>query len=150
METDEGPTQLPAGEDAPADAPDGAPEAPSEAPGVKHRDLAEWRGTNVIDRDGKKIGALQDVYFDIESDEPQFGTVREGWIVPHLTFVPLVGVTIGPSTLQVDTTKQQIKGAPNIALKGELSAEGESELYHHYRLNYSPTETPSGRRLARR
>jgi hypothetical protein len=146
METDEGPTQRPADEDAPDDA----PETPSEAPGVKHRDLAEWRGTNVVDRDGKKIGALQDVYFDIESDEPQFGTVKEGWIAPHLTFVPLVGVTIGPSTLQVDATKEQIKGAPNIALKGELSGGGESELYHHYRLNYSPTDTPSGRRLARR
>jgi PRC-barrel domain len=127
-------------------------EAPSEPPpDVKHRDLAEWRGTELIDRDGEKIGALQDVYFDIGSDEPQFGTVKEGWIGRHLTFVPLVGVTIGPSALQVDVTKEQIKGAPNIALEGdELSAEHESALYHHYHLNYTPTETPSGRRLARR
>jgi hypothetical protein len=131
---------------------DDTPEAPSEpSPGLKHRDLAEWRGTDLIDRDGQRIGALQDVYFDIESDQPQFGTVKEGWIGRHLTFVPLVGVTIGPSTLQVDVTKEQIKGAPNIALEGdELSAEDESALYHHYHLNYTPTETPSGRRLARR
>ena len=133
-------------------AADEMPEVASEpSPGVRHRDLAEWRGTNLIDRDGQSIGALQDVYFDVETDEPQFGTVKEGWLGRHLTFVPLVGVTIGPSTLQVDVTKEQIKGAPNIALEGdELSAEDESVLYHHYHLNYTPTETPSARRLARR
>jgi hypothetical protein len=148
METDENDTLGPTDE-AVADDRLEASSEPSQ--GVRHRDLAEWRGTDLIDRDGQRIGALQHVYFDIESDEPQFGTVKEGWIGRHLTFVPLVGVTIGPSTLQVDVTKEQIKGAPNIALEGdELSAEDESALYHHYHLNYSPTETPSGRRLARR
>lgn len=148
METDENGTPVPAD----GTAVDDTSEAPSEpAPSVEHRDLAEWRGTDLIDRDGQRIGALQDVYFDIESDEPQFGTVKEGWLGRHLTFVPLVGVTIGPSTLQVDATKEQIKGAPNIALEGgELSAEDESALYHHYQLNHTPTDTPSGRRLARR
>jgi hypothetical protein len=32
----------------------------------------------------------------------------------------------------------------------ELSETGESALYHHYALNYTPPETESGRRLARR
>ena len=125
--------------------------SPHETTDVQHRDLAEWRGTDLIDQDGEKIGRLQDVYFDIETDEPQFGTVKEGWISPHLTFVPLIGLTIGPSTLQVSVSKEQIKNAPNIALVGdELSADAESALYHHYHLNYTPTDTPSGRRLARR
>ncbi len=125
--------------------------SPQETAEVQHRDLSEWRGTDLIDQQGEKIGKLQDVYFDIETDEPQFGTVKEGWISPHLTFVPLIGLTIGPSTLQVSVSKEQIKNAPNIALVGdELSAEAESALYHHYQLNYTPTDTPSGRRLARR
>jgi hypothetical protein len=51
----------------------------------------------------------------------------------------------------VSVSKETIKNAPNIALVGdELSAEAESALYHHYQLNYTPTDTPSGRRLARR
>jgi hypothetical protein len=32
----------------------------------------------------------------------------------------------------------------------ELSRAGESALYHHYELNYTPPDTESGRRLARR
>lgn len=125
--------------------------APSEDVHVAHRDLAEWRGMDLIDRDGERIGALQDVYFDIETDEPQFGTVKEGFFHKHLAFVPLAGVTIGPSSLQVTASKEEIKSAPSIGSEGdELSADEESTLYHHYRLNYTPSDNPSGRRLARR
>ena len=118
---------------------------------VLHQDLSAWRGRDLVDRDGKRIGALQDVYFDVETDEPKFGTVRQGLINRHLSFVPLVGVTVGPASLQVTVTKDQIKGAPHIALTGdELSGEEESAVYHHYQLNYTASNTQSGRRLARR
>ena len=36
------------------------------------------------------------------------------------------------------------------ALMVELSQADESRLYHHYELNYTPPDTESGRRLARR
>ena len=42
------------------------------------RNLAEWRGKYLVDRDGDKIGKLEDVYVDVETDEPMFGTVKEG------------------------------------------------------------------------
>ena len=150
METnDDSTTEPPSDEPAAEPAPDGAPGEPT-AP-VLHQDLSAWRGTDLVDRDGKRIGALQDVYFDVETDEPQFGTVRQGWINRHLSFVPLVGVTVGPASLQVTVTKEQIKNAPHIALTGdELSGAEESALYHHYQLNYTPSDTQSGRRLARR
>ena len=116
-----------------------------------HREIAEWRGRDLVDRDGERIGKLEDVYFDVETDEPQFGTVKEGFIGRHLTFVPLTGITIGPDNLQVPVSKEQVKEAPNIALQGgELSQPDEAALYHHYQLNYTPPDTQSGRRLARR
>ena len=66
----------------------------------------------------------------------------------HLTFVPLVGATVGPDNLQVATTVAEVKGAPNIALEGEqLTTEDESVLYHHYKLNYTPSDRESKRRL---
>jgi hypothetical protein len=120
-------------------------------PAVMHREIAEWRGRFLVDRAGERIGKLEEVYFDVETDEPQFGTVKEGFIGRHLTFVPLIGITIGPDNLQVPVTKEQVSSAPNIALQGgELSQGDESALYHHYELNYTPPETQSGRRLARR
>jgi hypothetical protein len=68
----------------------------------------------------------------------------------HLTFVPLAGLTFGPDALQMAVTREQVKSAPNIELQGdELCRADESALYH-YELNYTPPETESGRRLARR
>ena len=91
-----------------------------------HQHLGEWRGKTLVDRDRQKIGKLEDVYVDVETDEPMFGTVKEGLISRHLTFVP-------------------------IELHGdELSRADESALYHHYELNYTPPDTERGRRLARR
>lgn len=118
---------------------------------AKHHNIAEWQGKDLVDSEGRKIGKLEDVYVDVETDEPMFGTVKEGLFARHLTFVPLRGLTIGPDGLQVAVSKEQVEDAPNIDMHGdELFQTGESALYHHYELNYTPPETESGRRLARR
>ena len=112
---------------------------------------AAWHGKMLVDRDGEKIGKLQDVYVDIETDEPQFGTVKEGLIDRHLTFVPLGGIHVGPDDLQVQVTKEQVRSAPDIEMHGEeLSQADESALYHHFEQNYTAPNTESGRRLVRR
>jgi uncharacterized protein YrrD len=115
---------------------------------VMHRDIAEWQGRDLVDCDGERIGKLEEVYFDVETNEPQFGTVKEGLFGRHLTFVPLAGVTIGPDSLQVPISKEQIRLAPKIE-PGDLSQADESRLYHHYQLNYTPLTKENGRRLAR-
>jgi sporulation protein YlmC with PRC-barrel domain len=131
-------------------------EVPEQQDEVQHQEsaywnAADWQGKMLVDRDGERIGKLQDVYVDVENDEPRFATVKEGFIGRHLTFVPLSGITVGPDDLQVTVTKDQVKSAPNIELHGdELSQADESTLYHHYELNYAPTDNESGRRLARR
>ncbi len=113
--------------------------------------VAEWNGKMIVDANGEKIGKLQDVYVDVETDEPQFATVKEGFIDRHLTFVPLRGIQVGPDDLQVTVTKEQVRSAPDIEMHGEeLSQADESTLYHHFEQNYTPPSTESGRRLARR
>jgi sporulation protein YlmC with PRC-barrel domain len=113
--------------------------------------VADWHGKMLVDRNGEKIGKLQDVYVDVETDEPQFATVKEGFIDRHLTFVPLGGIKVGPDELEVAVSRELVKTAPNLEQHGdELSQAGESALYHHFELNYTPPDTESGRRLARR
>lgn len=112
--------------------------------------LADWRGKQVFDREGAKIGKLEDVYVDVETDAAVFGTVKEGVIGRHLTFVPLDGAVVSPDGLQVKVSKEQVQDAPNIESEGELEQGDESGLYHHFELNYEPPTTPSGRRLAKR
>jgi sporulation protein YlmC with PRC-barrel domain len=123
-----------------------------DADGQARWNVAEWHGKMLVDANGEKIGKLEDVYVDVETDEPQFATVKEGFLVGrHLTFVPLGGIQVGPDGLQVSVTKEQVRSAPDLAMHGEeLSQEDESKLYHHFELNYTPPTIQSGRRLARR
>lgn len=115
------------------------------------RDITSWHGTQLLDRYGEKLGKLQDVYVDVDTDEPMFGTVKEGRMGRHLTFVHLSAITVGPDHLHVKTTKDQVKDALEIETGGdELSQADESSLYHHYGLDYTQPDTESGRRLARR
>lgn len=112
--------------------------------------LSDWRGKDLVDRDGGKLGKLEDVYYDVETDEPMFGTVKQGLFSKHLTFVPLQDVNTSPDWLQVMVSKRQVKDAPNLDESGELSANAESALYEHYGVPYQAPSSPSGRRLGRR
>ncbi len=152
MEGDDNePTAGEIGEESTPEAQPVEENAPAAEPTVALRDFSEWRGKDLIDSGGERIGKLEDVYFDVETDQPQFATVKEGLFGRHLTFVPLTDMILGPNDLQVSVSKSLVKDAPNIELEGEaLSSEAESALYHYYQLNYTPSDTPSGRRLARR
>ena len=53
-------------------------------------DIREWRGHDVVDPRGHKIGELEAVYVDTGTDLPSFGTVKVGMPTRHrLVFVPL-------------------------------------------------------------
>jgi hypothetical protein len=74
--------------------------------------VAEWHGKLLVDRDGERIGKLQDVYVDIENDEPQFATVKEGFIGRHLTFVPLGGSRSAPMSCRSRSRRSRSSPRP--------------------------------------
>jgi hypothetical protein len=79
--------------------------------------LADWRGKQLFDRHGDKLGKFEDVYVDVETDEPVFGTVKEGFI-GHLTFMPLHAAVASPDGLQLGVSREQVQDAPNIEAAG--------------------------------
>lgn len=112
--------------------------------------IREWRGHDVRDPDGDKIGSLEAVYVDTATDQPSFGTVQIG--LPgrrRLVFVPLEGARVGPSYVQVVHDKKLVRDAPSIDTDGELPATGEEAIFAHYGLDYAPG-AGGERRLARR
>jgi sporulation protein YlmC with PRC-barrel domain len=115
-----------------------------------HAKLGDWRGKDVLDRDGEKIGKLEDVYVDTETDVEEFGTVKQGLVSKHLTFVPLQEVTANPDYLQVPVSKSRVKDAPNMDPEADISTLDEAGLYRHYGMTYTEPATPSGRRLGKR
>ena len=58
--------------------------------------IRDWRGHDVVDTDGHKIGALEAIYVDTGTDLPSFATVTVGMMGRHrLVFVPLDRATVG-------------------------------------------------------
>ena len=112
--------------------------------------LRDWRGENVVDPDGDKIGELEAIYVDTATDEPAFATVKVGIIGRHkLVFVPLAGATVSPSAVRVRYGKKLVGDAPSIGLDGELAATDEPLVFAHYDLAYT-AGLSGARRLARR
>ncbi|MFI9327862.1 PRC-barrel domain-containing protein [Kitasatospora sp. NPDC052868] len=113
-------------------------------------DIREWRGHDVVDAGGHKIGTLESVYVDTATDQPSFATVTVGLPTRRrLVFVPLSDATVGPGYLKVPLLKSQVKHAPSIDTDGELPAGDEAAVFAHYGLTYAPG-TGGERRLARR
>jgi hypothetical protein len=113
-------------------------------------DIREWRGHDVVDAEGHKIGELEAVYVDTRTDLPSFGTVKVGVATRHrLVFVPLDQATVGPGYLKVGYDRKKVKAAPSIDTDGELPAGDEKAIFTHYGLTYEPGGGGE-RRLARR
>jgi hypothetical protein len=82
--------------------------------------IRDWRGHDVVDTDGHKIGALEAIYVDTGTDLPSFATVTVGMVGRHrLVFVPLDRATVGPGYLKVLYSRKQVKDAPSIETDGE-------------------------------
>jgi hypothetical protein len=113
-------------------------------------DIREWRGHDVVDPDGHKIGELEAVYVDTSTDLPAFGTVKV-WMPTRrrLAFVPLAHAVVGPGYLKVAHARKLVKDSPSITTDGELPAAGEEAIFRHYGLPYQ-AGTSGERQLARR
>ena len=112
-------------------------------------DIREWRGHNVVDDSGNKIGELEALYVDTRTDEYAFATVKIGLLSrQRLVFVPTAGATVGPGYLKVAFAKKLVRDAPSIDTDGELLAQDEPAVFTHYELPYDAGDTE--RLLARR
>ena len=111
-------------------------------------DVKEWRGQDVIDPAGEKLGKLEEVYYDTETDAPAFAAVKSGLFGRRLTLVPFAGATVGRSHLRVRAAKDEFKDAPSFDPDAELGADDEASTYRHYGLEYVPVGQ-GARRLAK-
>ena len=111
--------------------------------------ITEWRGQDVVDPSGDKLGKLEEVYFDGETDEPTFAAVKSGTISKSLTLVPLERASVGRDYVRVDRAKGEFKKAPSFDTDVELTLDDEAATFRHYGLDYAPAGE-GARRLAKR
>ncbi len=103
----------------------------------------ELEGRTVLDRNGGKIGKIDEVYVDQETQRPEWGVVNTG-MLGKKTFVPLIELTSDGDDLRLPYDKSQVTGAPSVDADGEISVEEEAALAAHYGIGYSTEESSTG------
>src|SRR3954452_23800005 len=107
-------------------------------------DVLSWRGRDLVDNDGDKIGSIDDIYLDRETDEPEWAVVTTGLFGTKRTFVPLADAQPYEDGVRVPFEKATVKDAPRIDPDGELSHQDERTLYQHYGREHADYDTGSG------
>lgn len=86
----------------------------------------------VMDVAGDKVGTVNDVYLNDQTDQLSWVTVAAGWLGLSESFVPLDGADISHERIRVPFDKATIKDAPRYRSGVPLSPQDEDELYRHY------------------
>src|SRR5919202_4280423 len=104
----------------------------------------QYAGYEVYDRDGDKIGKVDDLFVD-EIDQPGYIGVKLGFLGMSSTLIPWELVTPDESSgsLTVATDKETAKNGPAFDDDREITPEFESQVYSYYGLqSASTTEEP--------
>jgi uncharacterized protein (TIGR02271 family) len=97
----------------------------------------DWSGRTLKDRTGDKIGEIDAIYVDDQTDKPEWALVATGLFGGKPTFVPLAGATPEGEDVLARVDKQQVKDAPKLDPDQELSEQQEAELFRHYGIDYT-------------
>ena len=107
-------------------------------------DTLTWRGQDLYGADGEKIGSVEEIYLDAETNEPEWALVNTGLFGTKHSFVPLREASSDGQGVRVPYDKAQVKDAPTMDPDGRLSQEEEAALYRHYGLEYSERSSDTG------
>lgn len=94
-----------------------------------------WRGRTVIDREGKKVGELVQVYVDDRSREPWAAIVKAG-DANAMHLAPLTGASPRGRELRISVSRRRVYDSPPLPVGDEHTVALEHELFAHYGRDY--------------
>jgi uncharacterized protein (TIGR02271 family) len=101
-----------------------------------------WIGDDAYDRNGDKVGGIDQIYYDDATGRPEWLAVRTGWFGTKVTMAPIAGSTVeADGGLRLAYDKDLIKDAPNLDVEDHLSEDDERTLYSHYGFSWDDPES---------
>jgi sporulation protein YlmC with PRC-barrel domain len=92
-------------------------------------------GMTVVDRDGDRIGKIEDVHVDRATGRPGWLGIGGGLFSGKASFVPAGEATREGDDVRVPYEKAHVKDAPTVDADGPLSPAEEERLRLHYGLD---------------
>ena len=99
-------------------------------------DSESWIGLTLIDSEDRKLGKVEAIYVDAQTDQPQWMAVKTGLWGSERSFVPLADATPVGDAVRTPYVKRQIDDAPKLAAEEDLPDDQVVELYRYYGLDY--------------
>ena len=96
--------------------------------------IADWIGRDVVDRDGEKVGKLEDVYYDTADSDPAFVSVKMGTFGRSHPLAPLRGATLSRDYVRLAAPKELVKDAPEDISGGRLTGVDAVAVLKHFGL----------------
>jgi hypothetical protein len=95
--------------------------------------VLRWRGREVHDAHGEKLGSLGALYLDPDGgDVPLWGGVRTGLLGRKESIVPLHGAEEVEDGVRLAVSADRVRSAPSVDPDAELTLEEEDLLRSHY------------------
>lgn len=88
--------------------------------------------STIYDKDGDKVGKVDQVYISEKTDEPRWVSVKTSLLGSSKSLVPLAGAKHAGDRLDVTVSKSAIKDAPHLDSDGRTSEAEEVALLRHY------------------
>ena len=109
-------------------------------------DPSTMTGAPVTGAGGEKLGKVDAIYFDNDTNKPEWAAVKSGLFGSNVSLVPLAQASWSGDTLTVPFDKAALKAAPHHDPDTELSPTDEDDLYRHYGMTGGTgTTTGTGR-----
>ena len=104
--------------------------------------LDEMRGAPVFDRSGDKIGTVEEIFYDDQTQRPEWIGIGTGFFGTKRVLVPVQGATAQDDGICVAYDKDQVKDSPDID-SDEIAGETERELASYYGLTAGGASAPT-------
>src|ERR671921_201389 len=101
----------------------------------------QYAGYEVYDRDGDKIGKVDDLFVD-ENDQPEYVGVKMGFLgLQGTSLIPmeLARVDENDRRIEVSVDKAQVKEGPSFNDDEDITPDYEQRVYSHYGLQRAQT-----------
>jgi sporulation protein YlmC with PRC-barrel domain len=100
--------------------------------------LDNVRGVEVTGAEGVKLGKVDNIYIDNDTNQPEWIAVKSGLFGTHVSLVPISKAQFDGAVLSVPFDKEQLKSAPHHHPNTDLTPLAEKYLYNHYGMPYGP------------
>ena len=97
----------------------------------------DFHGRTLVDREGEKIGTVDEVYSSQEGGPPEWALVHTGLLGARNSFVPLRGASPGGGDVHVTVDRQAVQDSPSVEADQELSEAEVRRLFEHYGIPYT-------------